>query len=157
MNPQARSAPLSGDDWVARQVRSPEPSNGLAKWERRPFARIELFLGQRPLRSRCASFLGHCRRSEWGFRESLGHLAKSALVSFVSISRAWLTSQRLEIGPKRSYRFPLPSDRRSHVLRQVNPQTVSLLIGDDLRVRPSFLVESGVRPPQNGEVDPIQS
>ena len=51
MNPQALSAPLSADDWGARQVCSPEPPDELAKWERRAFARIELFLGQR--RSTC--------------------------------------------------------------------------------------------------------
>jgi hypothetical protein len=46
MNPQVRSAPLFADDWVARQVRSPELSDELAKSERRAFAGIELFPGQ---------------------------------------------------------------------------------------------------------------
>src|SRR5687767_2914552 len=39
----------------------------------------------------------------------------------------------------------------------MNPQPMPLLIRDDLRVCTSLLVQGGVRSPQDGEVDPIES
>jgi hypothetical protein len=39
----------------------------------------------------------------------------------------------------------------------VDTQAVTLLIGNDLGVRTSFLVQGGMRSPQNGEVDPVKA
>src|ERR1022692_4555788 len=52
--------------------------------------------------------------------QSLGCLAESAFVSFVSIGGQWIGFECLEIRPKRRRRLPFASERRINVLRQVN-------------------------------------
>lgn len=42
------------------------------------------------------------------------------------------------------------------VVVQVCAHSVTLLIGDDLQVRISLLVQSRMRPPQDGEIDPSE-
>ena len=43
-----------------------------------------------------------------------------------------------------------------YIVRHVNTQAVTLLIGNYLRVRTPCLVQTGVRPPQYGEVNPVE-
>ena len=62
----------------------------------------------------------------------------------------------LKICPKCRHRLAFCGHGRIDVFRQVDTQAVALLIGDDLGVRTPFLVQGGVRSPQDGEVDPVE-